>query len=177
MAKKGGSDDVISGGNETWNVAQGYVNLKILRPIFFLDQLETIAEFGTEEMDQDNYLNNSQINKRRMEALQRFASTLQQLIGNVKFAIKKEKRKDLVHCEERIAYAKKFIKNIAKDSENTITHENDLYINEDLFMRVFRILQEVKNEVNDPINASGLIFRESGEIDLDKIMKDIVEGG
>jgi len=38
-------------------------------------------------------------------------------------------------------------------------------------------LQDVKDKLNTPLNNAGLIFRPTEEVDLDKIMAEIVEGG
>lgn len=178
MAKKSGDGgNALSVGTEAWNVADGYTKIKILRNLILLDRWETLAEFGAEEMDEDLHLSENQLKKRRMEALNRFVSTLQQLIGNVKFAIKSAKRKEVAECEDKIALVRKYIGEIPTNSTNAITHEDDLKINESLFKKIFLMLQEVKNDINIPINSSGLIFRESSEIDLEKIMKEIEEGG
>lgn len=178
MAKKGndGSGD-HSVGTEAWNVADGYTKIKILRNLILLDRWETIAEHGTEEMDEDIIYDQNRITKRRVEAMQRFTSTLRQLIGNVKFAIKKGYKDQIKQHEERLDLVRDFLPDISETNENVITHEKELVINEDLFQKIFDILQDIKDQLNFPINASGLIFRESEEIDLDKIMNDIVEGG
>ena len=40
-----------------------------------------------------------------------------------------------------------------------------------------KVLKSVKDELNKPMNRAGLIFRETDEIDINKIMADIEEGG
>ena len=89
MGNKSG-DDGISLGTDAWNVADGFTKIKILRQMIMLDRWETIAEFGTEEVDEDRSYDNNQIKKRRVEGLERFVSTLKQLIGNTKFAMRKQ---------------------------------------------------------------------------------------
>jgi hypothetical protein len=169
--------DVVSIGTEAWNVADGYTKIKILRNLILLDRWEIIAQFGTEEMGEDAIYDQNGINKRRVEALNRFVSTLRQLIGNVKFAIKKGFREELKDHEERLDTVKDYLQLICDNTENAVTHEEELQINEEIFKKIFLILQDIKDKLNFPINASGLIFRESSEIDLDKIMNEIVEGG
>jgi len=39
------------------------------------------------------------------------------------------------------------------------------------------ILSDVKEKLNTPLNNAGLIFRPSEEVDLDKIMGNIIESG
>ncbi len=178
MVKKGDSSgENFSSGTETWNVAQGYVNLKIMAPIWELDGLERISEYGTKNMEENILYTGEQIIQRRIEALSRFASTLLQVMGNVKFAIKSAKRKELTYCEEKTLRAKKYIKNVSIISSNSITHEEEINIDPVLFEMIFEMLREVKNQLNFPINESGLIFKESGEIDLDRMKQKLIEGG
>ena len=77
----------INLGSDAWNVADGYTKLKILSQLIMLDRWDTISQFGTEEIDEDAPYNSNQIKKRRVEALQRFHSTIKQLLGNVLFAL------------------------------------------------------------------------------------------
>jgi len=64
MVKQGGDiGGEINLGTDTWNVADGYTKLKILRQLIMLDRWETTAQFGTEEIDEDNIYNNNQNKK------------------------------------------------------------------------------------------------------------------
>jgi len=180
MAKQGGDQSFggdVSVGSDSWNVAQGYTQLKILQPLYMLDRFDTIAQFGTMEIDEDNYYNDNTIKKRRVEALQRFHSTIKQLLGNVKFAMKKADHPVVDKLIERIANTEEFLSTSFKVKEDGFSHEEIFEINEDLFKNILDILQAVKDELNTPLNNAGLIFRPTEEIDLDKIMNDIVEGG
>ena len=173
-----GKNDIISTGtSEAWNVAQGYVHIKILRLLIQLDRYDLIAQFGTEEMDQEFNLDQSEINKRRIEGLQRFISTLNQLIGNVGFAIKKEDDPKLKGFVNRLKNVENVMPHLFAEEEDQVSHRKTLIIDEELFCKCLKIVKEIKDALNTPINKAGLIFRESDDIDLDKIMKDIIEGG
>jgi hypothetical protein len=113
MAKGGGDQGFggeISMGTDAWNVADGYTQLKILRQLIMLDRWDTIAQFGTEEIDEDNIFSDNQIKKRRVEALQRFHSTIKQLLGNVKFALKKADHETIDLMIKRITRGNNIIK-------------------------------------------------------------------
>ena len=124
MAGKGGdySGDITLG-SDTWNVADGFTKLKILRQLVMLDQWETISQFGGEEFDGDLNMNDNQIKKRRVEGLQRFHATLRQLIGNVMFALKSEDKKKIKMMGERIDNVKEFLGEVYEMREDDITHE------------------------------------------------------
>jgi len=175
--KKGGEIGDIQTGSDAWNVADGYTKLKILRQLIMLDRWDTIAQFGTEEIDEDISFNSNQIKKRRIEALQRFHSTIKQLLGNVMFALKKKDKETLGKMLERIKMIDEFLNKTHNASEDLVSHEELFTINEELFRKVLDILQEVKDQLNTPLNNAGLIFRPSEEVDLDKIMAGIIDGG
>jgi len=65
MAKKGVSEfgGEINAGSDAWNVADGYTKLKILRQLIMLDRWDTIAQFGTEEIDEDVSYSDNQLKK------------------------------------------------------------------------------------------------------------------
>jgi len=172
----GGTGD-ISTGTEAWNVAIGYTQLKILRHLYLLDRWDTLAQFGTEEIDEDVNYNSNQIKKRRVEGLQRFHSTIKQLLGNVLFALGK-KDQDLVKgLIDRANGVGEYLDQTHECTNDTLSYEENFTINEKLFKKCLDILEEIKDQLNTPLNNSGLIFRQSEEVDLDKIMNGIIDGG
>lgn len=177
MAKKGKMGGDITLGSDAWNVADGFTKLKILRQLIMLDRWDTISQFGTEEIDEDKILNQNQIKKRRVEALQRFHSTIKQLLGNVLFAIRKDDVKKIKSFLDRIKTIEEFVGKVYEEKEDIINCEIIFEIDEELFNKILVILQDIKDNINTPLNSAGLIFRPSEEVDLDKIMSDIVEGG
>jgi len=176
MAKKKEEGD-ISLGSDAWNVADGYTKVKILRLLIQLDRYDTMAQFGTEEVDEDYHFNPNQLNKRRVEAMQRFISTLRQLLGNVYFALRKEDFKGIDSDRERVKQLQEYLPNLYEIKRDEVSKEDLFEINEDLFQTMLAILQEIKEKINVPLNKAGLIFRPTEEIDLDKIMSEIIEGG
>ena len=178
MAKQGGDfGGDINLGSDAWNVADGYTKLKILRQLIMLDRWDTISQFGTEEIDEDTPYNDNQIRKRRVEALQRFHSTINQLLGNVLFALRKEDQDGVKVMLQRVETAGEFIPKSFSCKEDMIHHQEEFEIEEPLFRQIVSILQDVKDKLNTPLNNAGLIFRPTEEVDLDKIMNEIIEGG
>jgi len=173
MAEKGGDPQRET---EAWNVAEGFTKIKVLRHLITMDRWEVIAEFGTEEIDEANILTEKQIAKRRVEALQRLYSTLKQLIGNVLFALRKGDQAVVKTYLERLKNIEDVLSEVYSVEEDDFDGEV-FEINEKLFKLVREILHSIKDELNTPLNNAGLIFRTSEEVDLDKIMNDLVEGG
>jgi len=171
-----GVDHTLSLGSQAWNVADGYTKIKILRHLVQLDRYENIALYGSEDMEELPF-DDSYISKRREEAIRRVVTTLRQLLGNVKFAIKKEDEGKVDDYLEQVEFVEKVLDGISYVEENMITHETILKIHEQHFKNCMKTLSRIKDEVNFPINNAGLIFRGSDEVDLDKITNEIIEGG
>ena len=178
MAKKEVQTDVQLG-TDPYNVADGYTKLKILKLLYSLDVWDTVAQFGTENLDEEvlMQMNVNQIKKRRVEGLERFLSTTRQLIGNVVFALKKEDLYIIESYKIRIANIQEMMPQLYKVSTGDQFNDEEFEINEVLFKAILLILQEIKDEINTPLNKAGLIFRQSEEMDLDKMMEEIVGGG
>jgi len=169
-------EGVVSLGTQAWNIADGYTKIKILRLLIQLDLDEEIAMFGRK--DDGDQVPDEMINQRRVESFEKMIFHLKQLIGNCKFSIEKgDDEKTVQGFMERLSNVENVANGIADWKINDVTKENSLAINHDHFRACFDILRSIKDELNFPINRAGLIFRQSDEIDLDKIMNDIAEGG
>ncbi len=177
MPKKKGDEGEITLGTDAWNVADGYAKLKVLRQLIQLDRWEIIAQFGTEEVDEDNNFSQIQLKKRRVEALERYITTLRQLIGNTLFAIKSSDIQKMRNFLSKLELYSTYIPKLYRQMEGDNLNDDSFEINEKLFNNILKKLQNIKDEINTPLNNANLIFRASEEVDLDKIMNDIVQGG
>src|SRR6056297_3126764 len=133
MAKKGGKSSGTTDydqGTEAWNVADGYTKLKILSQLIMLDRWDTISQFGTEEIDEDINYTDEQLKRRRVEALQRFHSTIKQLLGNVKFALKKQDRPKIDMLMNRILIIDEFINKTYAIKQDEVSHTDIFEIKE-----------------------------------------------
>lgn len=182
MGKRGVSlsgsnqEGMISLGTEAWNSAEGYSKIKILRLLILLDKYEDIALYGSSDID-EFVQDQSFLTQRREEGLRRFVSTMRQLLGNCKFAIKKASRKEIDELIADLDFVEERMSVISEVEQNFVTGDFFHVINEEHFQNCYKILRNIKDQLNFPLNTSGLIFRENDEVDLDKIMNDIVGGG
>ena len=172
--KKGESTVGLS--TDAWNNADGFSKIKILRLLIQLDLDEEVALFGKrDDLDPTSY---DEIPYKRVEGFERFIFHLRQLIGNCKFSIERGFDEIIVNrFEERINQVDDVADGIANRFFNDVTKENSLTINEIHFKKCFTILQNIKNELNFPLNRASLIFRQSDTMNLDEIMRSVEEGG
>lgn len=172
-------NDDVSVGSEVWSQADLYTRIKILRHLVQLDIYCDIALYGSADFDEGLMLDSNQIAIRRFNALKRINTTTRQLLGNSLFVIKEQynSRKKVDGWIKRLDELMPDIELVLATNENLLTHETEYKIREALFKIIYQILQNIKDDLNFPLNQSGLIFKVSDEFDLDKIMKDIALGG
>jgi hypothetical protein len=166
-------------GSEAWNIADGYVKLKVLKQVVMCDKLEIIALYGTEDID-DQMLNPipyETVVQRRVDAINRLKDNIKQLINNVKFAIRKEDEPKFEALRARINLIEEMLDAVSYIAEDQVSHQKTLVIQEEWFRKMLTEMQEIKEEINFPINNAGLIFRKSDEMDFEELLKDISEGG
>lgn len=171
------TSDTISVGTEAWNIADGYVKLKVLKQLIICDKLEMVAIYGTEDIDEEGIVPPEMIPFKRVNAINRLKDNLKQLFGNVKFAIRKDDSDRFEQLRDRIEIVEEMLDAVSYISENHVTHNKELVVNEQWFAKMLTELQEIKESVNIPINNAGLIFRSSEEISFEDLLKDVAEGG
>lgn len=141
-----------------------------------MDLDEEIAQFGRKDEQED--IPNEFIPHRRVEYFQKLIFHLKQLIGNCKFSIERGYDEKLIASySERIDAVEEVSDGIATTFTNDVTKEEELRINEGHFKKCFKVLQEIKDDLNFPVNRAGLIFRQGDELDLDAVMRSIEDGG
>lgn len=173
---KADGEGVVTLGQQAWNIADGFTKIKILKLLIEVDLYENIATYGKQNYDDEVPI--YQIPERRVEGMDRLIFILRQLIGNCRFSIDKGEDEKLVSSFlKRLDNVEQVIDGIANVYTNDITKTDEVVINEEHFKKCFNICRSIKDELNFPINRAGLIFRHSDEMDLDKIMNEIVEGG
>ena len=163
--------------SEAWNIADGYTKLKILKQLVLLDSFEMIAQHGIENIDERYFLNENEIKKRRIDGLIRYRSVFRQVLGNVLFSIKSKDRDYLNYMIKRTENLEDYIGECFDSKEDLVNHEENFTIYEEKFKYIFKTIQDLKDQLNFALDRANLIFKSSQEIDLDKIMDEIVEGG
>jgi hypothetical protein len=163
--------------SEVWNVAQGYTQLKILKPLVEMDKLIKISIYGAEYIKQSLQILQEMKLMNRIEALNRFVDILRELIENTYFALGKEIKPVLEQLEFRVMEVNKVINAISRITTDQRTGKRDIVINEMHFTNCLEELRDIKKKITDPLNKNGLIFPSSEEIDLDKIKNNIIYGG
>lgn len=167
---------IVNTGTEAWNQADAYTKLKVLRPLVLSDKYEMISIYGVEDIEQDITMSPNMIIKRRLDGLFRLKDTIKQLIGNVRFAIKKKDLNKFESLRERLKIVEDMMDEVSFNVKD-INGGTRVAINEMWFGIMLSELQELKENLNVPVNSAGLIFRQDETVDLDDWMLEVARGG
>lgn len=165
-------------GSESWNVAQGYTNLKILKPLVEMDKYVRIALRGSEEIEFALMLSPEQKVQARIEGIKALVECLRECFENSDFAMEKQGTKDTMkELSERVEIVAQFLDGISYFESDARTGQVVTKIDESHFANCLNELRKIKQEIPQPLNKNNLIFRGSDEVDLDKLAKMIEESG
>jgi len=165
-------------GSESWNVAQGYTNLKILKPLVEMDKYVKIALRGSEEIEFALMLSPEQKVQARIEGIKALVECLRETFENCDFAMEKDGTRNKVEeLSKRVEIVAEFLDGISYSEFDARTGVNIIRIDEAHFTNCLNELRSIKKEIPKPLNKNNLIFRDSDEVDLDKLAKQIEESG
>jgi replicative DNA helicase len=169
----------IEGKSDSWNVADGYTKLKILKPLVEMDKLLKIAIYGAENIEETFQLMQFPEMRTmiRIEALNRMIDVLRETIENSRFALKKEGKEVLDELQRRVFLVRDVLPAIHTEQIDMRTNQKSIVINEEHFLICLEELRDIKQSIPEPLNKSGLIFPTSDEIDLSRMKEELIEGG
>jgi hypothetical protein len=167
----------VHDGTESWNIAQYYTGYSIALPLKELNELEDIARFGTVKMDDEIMMSDDQFNKRRADAVKRYWQKLKQIVSDTLFKVRTRDKVEAIKIHDWLKGIPQYFDGLLSISTDEINHEEKIELNEKFLIVLIDKLVEKKQEYLFILNHAGLIFRESDEIDLDKMSSDFVHGG
>lgn len=173
MAKKGGYTDFSESSN--WNVASGFCEQKIMKPLYEADQYELLATFGALNLEEDFRVNEYNKTLVRVRGIDRLTKTLIMLCRNTLFALKsadKETVKGFLTELERIKGVLPFLSSAVTDQR---VKGSKVVIKEEQFGKVLDILVKIKMDILEPLNKADLIFTSIEEFDPDKMKQELSE--
>jgi len=169
-------DKQVNSNSESWNFAEGFVQMKILKHMIEMDKLFWIASHGYERIEDKAILNPQQIVEYRIEALERLADALLLVIGNTIFAVKEIDKKVLRKLREKVKEVVEVLNGVYSAKVDSTRNTKSIVINEEHFKVCLKRLEWIKEKLNEPLNNNGLIFRQSDELSVDEIKKRYEEG-
>lgn len=177
---------IDSSESKNWNQADLYSKAKIAKYLIMLDHYEFIANFGTSEMLEEFILENSSNSKyiratAKIKALNWMRKTLEILIDNSKFALRKDDKKKFEKFKKELNLIKIIMPIVETSFYDQKMKKSVTKIQEVNFEKVLEILSKIKTEMLEPLNKAELIFAATEEFDPEeykkKVTKEWEEGG
>lgn len=170
-------DSDVHGGTEAWNIAQYFTGYSIALPLKDLNDLEDVARFGAVKIDDDLMMTDDQVDKRRADAVRRYWAKLKQVVGDTMFKIRRSDRDKALAIHEWLLEVPQYFDGLLSMKKDSIDDDDRIKVNENFLVTLLNQMVEKKQLYLYLLDHAGLIFKESDEIDLDKITRDFVEGG
>jgi hypothetical protein len=171
--QKADGSTVFQGETTSWNIADGFTKINVLKILIEINLYEEMAKFGGRNGEE---VIPSEIPYKRVEGFDRLMFSLRQIISNCMFQIEREDKDKIKALVERIDLVESFSDGICDITKNDVTKESELKINDIHFRKLLDILTNIKEELHFILNRAGLIFRKGEETDLDEFMKSVYEG-
>lgn len=159
-----------------WNVAARYTDAKIMKPLYLCDEYERVATFGTSELVEEFMIDEQTRKVARIKAIKRLAMELNLLISNTIFAIKKKTDAELMKkFKDDLQRIIKVLPMVEGKSYDQIYKKNVITINEDKFEYFLKLLTDIKEQLNEPLNNADLIFTYVEDFDPDKFKQTQIQ--
>jgi len=173
--QKSNTDSIES---DRFNIALGYVTLKVLQPWVECDKHIKIALYGAEDINDSLNIPEPIKIILRLQAIDRLKENLKALIEDTNFLMNKNDKllyKTFMLKMERYDEALEKMP-LFKNEIDMITHKEKIVINEKQFTKCLNYLREIKKEIGKPLHRANLIFK-TDEFDFDALKKKIINGG
>lgn len=164
-------DDFVLSDHGNWNVAADYARLKIMKPLYFADEYETIATFGFLDFEQEMPLTNVDLVKLR--GFKRLIKSVMMVINNSIFAVKKNDKIQLNDYMTELKRFYKIIKTLYNYRVNEQTKTKELVLIPEKYDMALERVIEIKSLINEPLNKYDLIFTHKEDFDAAKAKKMI----
>jgi len=164
-------------GTEAWNIAQYYTGYSIALPLKELNELEDVARFGSVKMDAEIEMTDDLVDKNRADAVKRYWQKLKQIVIDTMFKVKPSDKKDAKEIYDWIILAPKYFDALLKLETDDVSHTNQIKVNEVFLTKLLDEFVKKKMDYLFILDRTGLIFKESDEVDLDKLASEFVNGG
>ena len=169
------TEDIVSSERELWNTAKIYSMYHVADPLLRCRKLIMICLFGVEEIGQEAGVSQETININKLTAIERLLQELKMLISQNKNFLKKPEQTKLKELDDRLEEVEEVIDGCRSNSTDQRNNSSMTIINQRHFNLCLKELREIDSEVRR--NLGDLIFPKGDDVDIDKIKRNIIEGG
>ena len=163
-----------------WNAAKIYSRDNIAKLLVEFDELLKICHFGTIELADEFQINDETKAIAKLKAIRRAVQVLRMIIGNTRGVLKKSELPKFSIFKDDLTKVKKVLPYLHDDlmrNGKIIKHG----INEVKYYSVLDILEDMHEDMIEPLNLSNLIFNPKEDFDPKKQklerLKEMAENG
>ncbi len=153
--------------SDNWNVADSYSKIKIMKLLAEIDEYIKIAKTGVSELSEEFMVAPQMRNNARIMALNRLHMTIEMLINNSSFGVKKKDK-------TKLGQWYKALKTIKLDRTHSQVSNKDgaktMNIKEPEFGVVLNTLIDIHRHILTPLNDAGMIYPSGGDDDWEMDM-------
>ena len=162
---------------EKWNTAKTYSALMIMKNLYSCDILIMTAKYGSEVINDSLIMKYEDKIYSRIEAIERFFDTLNLIFKNTSKFLKKKDMIEFVRLRKMLESVSEVLPAIKEIKVNMGTNQSVMELNEEHFKICLDTLIKINEDLIEPLNNAGLIFKETDELDIGEIKHQIISGG
>jgi hypothetical protein len=163
--------------SKAWNVGKAWSAGAVLLPLLEVRRLTKVCLYGCNDQGDGFGIPKDQLNRNRVEALDRMLEELKLIIEDTRFIYDKQTYGYVKKLRDDLNEVELYIKGVSSVGYDARTRQETIIINEPHFSKCLTKLRHVASGIKHPLNKKHLIFGASEELDLDKIKREIIEGG
>jgi len=173
----GEKDNTYETESDVWNNAKGFSTYHVLFPLIECRKLTKVCLFGVEEIGQEYGLSASVLNQNKVNAMNRLCQELLQLCEDVLFIMDSKTKLKVEACQNKLKLIANVLPAISRTNSDSRTNQTEIVLNVNHYNLCFNSLRQVLSDIKLPLNMKNLIFPAGDDLDMEKIKKDIIEGG
>jgi len=162
---------------EKWNTAKTYSALMIMKNLFACDVYIITAKYGSDDINNSLMMRFEEKTMARLEAIRRLRDTLELIFKNTVKFLKTKDEKTFERLRKILIEVDNVLNGVNIIEINQGTKEQIIKINEQHFDLCLKTMMKINEDLIEPLNNAGLIFKETEEYDLEEIKRQIIEGG
>jgi hypothetical protein len=162
---------------EKWNTAKTYSALMIMKNLYSCDVLIMTAKYGSEIINDSLSMHPQDKVYSRLEAIERYVDTIDLIFKNTVKFLKKKDEAIFIRLRKTLYAVREVLPAIKETQYNMGINQTNIILNEEHFNVCLDIIKNINEEMIEPLNNAGLIFKETDEMDIEDIKRQIIEGG
>ena len=160
----------------TWKIGKNFSMYHVLLPFIECKRLVKVCLFGVEDISED-MIPIEMKNENKVNAMNRLLEELKQIIDDTMFVMDSKTKKTMDGLRIKLKNVETYIDGISYECVDIRTGYRSLMLIEIHYNNSLNELRSILSDIKVPLNIKDLIFSSGGDLDLEKMKNEIIEGG